>query len=143
MITFSNTIAIDRPVPDVFAYLSDLENVPEWNWAIDDTTQTTPGDPGVGTRYRQTRSTPRPVTEELEIVTLEEDDRLEVVGTLAEIPVRLTYLVDRTEAGTHLTNRVDLEPRGGMRLVARLASGQIERAVAENLGQLKSRLERA
>ena len=143
MITFSNSIAIDRPVSDVFAYLSDLENVPEWNWAIDDTTKTTPGDPGVGTRYRQTRSTPRPVTEELEITALDEGNRLEVVGTLAEIPVRLTYLVAETEAGTRLTNRVDLEPQGGMRLVAQLVSGRIERSVAENLGQLKSRLERA
>jgi uncharacterized membrane protein len=32
--TFENTVLIARPIEDVFAFLSDLENVPKWNYAI-------------------------------------------------------------------------------------------------------------
>jgi uncharacterized membrane protein len=28
--TFENTVMIARPIEDVFAFLSDLENVPKW-----------------------------------------------------------------------------------------------------------------
>jgi hypothetical protein len=141
MITFTNTIAIDRSVGDVFAYLADLEHVPEWNWAITSTEQVTAGEPEVGTRYLQTRSAPRPATEELEIDVLESYERIEVVGTLAEIPVRLSYELDQVESGTRLTNRVDLQPRGAARFATHVLSGRIESAVAHNLGQLKVRLE--
>ena len=34
MITFANTIDIDRQPGDVYEYLADLEPTPDWNWAI-------------------------------------------------------------------------------------------------------------
>ena len=34
MITFDNTIDIDRRPGGVYEYLADLEPTPEWNWAI-------------------------------------------------------------------------------------------------------------
>jgi len=34
MATFENTVTIQRPVEDVFAFLADFENVPTWNYAI-------------------------------------------------------------------------------------------------------------
>ncbi|HEY8202444.1 MAG TPA: SRPBCC family protein [Actinomycetota bacterium] len=57
--TFENTVTIERPAEDVFAFLADFENVPTWNYAVAETTKTSPGPVGVGTIYRQTRSTPR------------------------------------------------------------------------------------
>ena len=55
MITFTKVIRINRPAADIYAYVSDLENNPEWNWAIAETTKTTQVPITVGTRYRQTR----------------------------------------------------------------------------------------
>jgi len=43
MISFTNTIHIDRPMEEVYAYLSDLEHTPEWNWAITETKKATSG----------------------------------------------------------------------------------------------------
>ena len=34
MLEFENTIRIDRPVGEVFAFLSDFENIPKWNYYV-------------------------------------------------------------------------------------------------------------
>lgn len=141
MIRFTNTIEIDRPVDEVFAYLSDLEHTPEWNWAISETRKTTPGPVRVGTTYEQRRSIPKPAREHLEITALEPDQLLEVQGLLASIPAHLSYKLQGHGSRTTLVNTVELHPRAPLRLVAPVVAGRIERAVADNLGTLKTRLE--
>ncbi len=49
METFENTVTIQRPAEDVFAFLADFENIPRWNYAIAATKKTSPGPVGVGT----------------------------------------------------------------------------------------------
>jgi uncharacterized protein YndB with AHSA1/START domain len=63
MASFTNSVTIDRPVPEVFAFLADLQNVPRWNDAITETRKTTPGRVEVGTRFEQTREIPSPQRE--------------------------------------------------------------------------------
>ena len=59
MATFENTVVITRPIEEVFAFLSDLENVPKWNYAIVETRKVSEGPVGQGTVYRQVRSVPK------------------------------------------------------------------------------------
>lgn len=141
MINFTNTLHINRPVDEVYAYLSDLEHTPEWNWAINETRKTTPGPATVGTRYRQTRSVPQPGTEILEVTALETNEHIEVEGTLAQFAARLTYHLDERDGGTELTNTVNLEASGAVRLIAPALRNRINRAVADNLNELRNRLE--
>ncbi|MCP3855898.1 MAG: hypothetical protein GY698_14370 [Actinomycetia bacterium] len=141
MITFTNTIRINRPVADVYAYLSDLEHTPEWNWAITNTAKTTAGPVAVGTRYQQTRTSPRPETETLEITALDVDRHIEVRGTLAALPARLSYDLHEIDNATELTNTVTLEPHGPLRLAAPVMRISIKHAVADNLDKLKIRLD--
>jgi polyketide cyclase/dehydrase/lipid transport protein len=58
MDTFQNTVTIARPADEVFAFLADLRNIMEWNYAIARTVQTSPDPAGVGASYRQTRTIP-------------------------------------------------------------------------------------
>jgi len=58
MASFENTVTITRPVEEVFTYLADAENLPQWNYAIEQTRKISPGPVGVGTLYRQTRTLP-------------------------------------------------------------------------------------
>ena len=46
MQTFENTVTIQRPAGEVFAFLADFENIPKWNYAIEDTTKFPPGPSG-------------------------------------------------------------------------------------------------
>jgi Polyketide cyclase / dehydrase and lipid transport len=142
MIRFANTIDIAVEPSHVYAYLADLEHNPEWNWAIESTEKVTPGPIGVGTRYRQTRSVPRPGVEMLELTGLDPLRRIEVTGKLGPFDARLTYELAPSGSGTRLTNTADLEPPRPLGFVGGLFGGQIRASVAENLGTLKMVLER-
>jgi uncharacterized protein YndB with AHSA1/START domain len=141
MINFTNTVTIERPPGDVFSYVSDLEHVPEWNWAISETTKRTPGPIMVGTRYRQSRAVPRPATETLEITALDPDRRIEVRGVLAGMPAHLVYELEETGSGTMLTNAVRIGVEGPARMLTPILSLRISQAMASNLNDLKTELE--
>ena len=141
MISFTNTIRIRRSPVDVYAYLSDLEHTPEWNWAIAETTKTTKGPATVGTRYRQIRTVPEPATETIEIAALDANRHIEVQGTLAAMRARLDYELTEVADGTEIVNTVQLEPQGALRLTGPVLGPRIKSAVASNLVDLKTRLE--
>jgi uncharacterized protein YndB with AHSA1/START domain len=138
---FTNTITIRRPGEVVFDYLADLENLPRWNYAIEQTRKLTPGPVAVGSRYHQVRTVPARREEDLEVVELEPGRRLTVRGTLNTLPARLTYVLEPDGDTTVLTNDVELTASGRLALVAPLASRQIRAAVAANLDELRQILE--
>jgi len=138
---FSNTIVIDRPVHDVFEYVANLANVPQWNYAIVETRKLSEGPVGVGSRYFQLRSLPSPSEESLLVTEYEPDRRFAVEGDLGPLSGTLTYEFQETDGATRLTNSADLEAGGLARLAAPITTGRIREAVAANLEVLKSLLE--
>jgi carbon monoxide dehydrogenase subunit G len=48
---YENSVAINRPVEDVFAYMTCIENSPTWQNAVLEARQTSSGPLGVGTTY--------------------------------------------------------------------------------------------
>jgi carbon monoxide dehydrogenase subunit G len=142
MASFENTVTIQRPVEDVFAFLADFENVPAWNYAIVETKKLSPGPVGVGTTYRQTRSVPRSSEESFQVTVFEPASRLEVQGEIGPFKARLRYALEPTGSGTRLTNAVELESSGLLTFVAPLATSRVKSAVAANLDTLRQILER-
>ena len=138
---FTNTITINRPVADVYAYLTDLENLPRWNYAIQQTRKVSPGPVAVGTRYHQVRTVPTRQEESLEVVELDDGRRLVVRGTLNRLPARLDYDLEPAGRTTVLTNTVDLTLHAPLVLASSLATRQVRRAVAQNLAVLREVLE--
>lgn len=57
MLEFENTIRIDRPVDEVFAFLPDFENIPKWNYYVLEVRQLSESPIGIGTTYHQVRKT--------------------------------------------------------------------------------------
>jgi carbon monoxide dehydrogenase subunit G len=139
--TFENTVLIARPIEDVFAFLSDLENIPKWNYAIVETRKVSAGPVGVGTTYQQVRSVPNRSEERLEITTYHPPRQLEIRGQLGLFRSRLSYALDATGEGTQVTNTVEVQLRGPGRLLGRLAVPRVREAVAANLRKLKDLLE--
>jgi carbon monoxide dehydrogenase subunit G len=140
MASFENTVIIRRPVEEVFAFLADFENVPRWNFAIVETTKTSPGPVGVGTTYRQTRSVPTRSEERFEVTALEPPRRLKVQGQIGPFRARIGYLLEPAGSGTRLRNLVDLGSSGPLTLVAALATSRVKHAVAANLETLEQLL---
>ncbi|MBO0818610.1 MAG: SRPBCC family protein [Actinobacteria bacterium] len=142
MPAFENTVTINRPAEEVFAYLADAENIPRWNYAIEQTRKITPGPVGVGTVYRQTRTIPRRSQEEFEIVAFQPPGQLALDGTFGPFKARTSYLIEPITGGTSLTNRWDLElTPAPLRLLGPVAIPRVKAAVAENMRTLKHILE--
>ena len=141
MIRFTNTVEIERPIDDVFTYLSDLEHVPEWNWAVTATRKISEGQIGVGTEYLQARSVPEPTTETLRITAFEPPRTIAIEGTLGPFPARIGYRLQGVDGRTTVVNEVELDPPGIARLVAPIASRRIQNSVADYLHVLRTLLE--
>ena len=142
MAAFENTVTITRPVEEVFTYLADAENLPQWNYAIEQTRKISPGPVGVGTVYRQTRTLPGRSQEDFEIVVFQPPGQLALDGTFGPFKARASYLLEPAASGTTLTNKWDLQPTSApLRLLGPLAIPKVRSAVAENLRTLKQILE--
>ncbi|WP_162002703.1 SRPBCC family protein [Streptomyces sp. CB01881] len=139
---FENTLTVDAPVGEVFAYLARPENPPRWNHALDTTEQTSRGPIGVGSTYRQTRTIPRPAEEHFRVVEHDPPNLLTMDGDFGPFSgtatYRLTPLDDHT---TRLVNTCRLTAPGALKAVAAIAGPRIKHAVAKNLDALKNILE--
>ena len=138
---FNNTITIDRPVDEVFAFLAHFENLPRWNHAIGETRKTSLGPVGMGARYEQTRTIPTRSVETFEVTAFEPDQTLAISGTLGPFPGRFTYKLESMGNLTRLVNTVELEPSGLVSIVAPVMMSPIKAAVAVDLDELKQVLE--
>jgi hypothetical protein len=140
--TFENTVTIHRPAEEVFAFLAEFENIPRWNYAIEETSKASAGPVGVGTKYRQTRSIPGRSTEEFEVTVFQPASRLAIHGQIGPFQATIGYELVSTAGATRLVNSVELDPsQAKLRLLAPVVTPKIKAAVAQNLGKLKLVLE--
>lgn len=138
MIEFENTIVIQRPVEEVFAFVSDFENVPKWNYYVQQVTRTSNGPAGADTTYHQVRKSDQ---QDLKIIDYKPGQQVTVKTLPGSRPALERRLVFEAEGeGTRISDRWQLES-GRPRLLERLAAGRVKRAVFENLQKLKELLE--
>jgi uncharacterized membrane protein len=138
VLEFENTIRIDRPIEEVFAFLSDFENLPKWNYYVLEVRQLSDGPIGVGTTYHQVRKT----DEQDFRITEFEPDHTVAVKTLPQSSPRLEMRFTLYEEGntTLVRDEWKLETRRPA-ILEKLAGGRVRSAVAENLAKLKELLE--
>jgi hypothetical protein len=139
--TFANAITIERPRRDVYWFLAHLENIPTWNYAIDETVPVSDDPVAVGKVYRQIRSVPYRAEERFEITNLEPNLALEIEGKFGPLHETLTYELEDRGSATLLTNTVQLEARGLAKIAAAISVGRLQQAMAANLDILKKILE--
>ena len=138
MLEFENTIHIDRPVDEVFGFLSDFENIPKWNYYVLEVRQLSESPIGVGTTYHQVR---RSDEQDFQIIEFEPNHSLAVKTLPHSSPSfeRKFTLYEEGDA-TRLRDQWKLDT-GRPALLERLARGRVKSAVAENLAKLKELLE--
>ncbi len=138
MLEFENTIRIDRPVDEVFAFLSDFENIPKWNYYVLEVRQLSDSPIGVGTTYHQLRKTDE---QDFRIIEFEPNHTV-AVKTLPQSSPRLEMRFTLYEEGntTRVRDQWKLDT-GRPTILERLAGGRVKSAVAENLTKLKELLE--
>ena len=135
---FENTIRIERPVEEVFAFLSDFENIPKWNYYVLEVRQLSENPIGVGTTYHQIRKTDE---QDFRIIEFEPNHTV-AVKTLPQSSPDLEMRFTLYEEGgtTRIRDEWKLDT-GSPTILERLVRRRVKSAVAENLAKLKELLE--
>jgi uncharacterized membrane protein len=138
MIRFENTITIDCPLEEVFAFVSDFENVPRWNYNVDQVRKTKEGPITVGTTFHQIRKSDE---EDFSVVEYRPGEAVTIrtaAGTRPFVEMRFTFA--RGAEATEVTDAWKLDS-GLPGFVEILGREQVRAAVMQNLKKLKQLLE--
>ena len=139
---FETHVRIRRPIEDVFAYLSDPANFPDWNSAVHAvrTTSETPKD--AGSTYSMERELPNGRAEnELEIVALDSPREFTIRTTSGPTPFRYRYQLSSENGETIVSLDAEVELEGAAAFAAPLARRAVKRGVDDNFAGLKRILE--
>ncbi|HKZ86865.1 MAG TPA: SRPBCC family protein [Anaerolineae bacterium] len=138
MFAFENTIVIDRPIEEVFAFVVDLPSLPKWNYYVLSVSPTSPKPGAVGSTYRQIRKNDE---QDLKISQLE-PNRLLVVETIppSRPELRREIMFEAQGDSTRIIDMWQLD-MGVPKLLEPLAANRAKSGVRENLEKLKVLLE--
>jgi carbon monoxide dehydrogenase subunit G len=137
---YRRTIEIARPPEDVFAFVTDLDNLPRWQPTVRELSWD--GEVAEGSTFEETREMlGRRATSRLEVTRL--DRPREFAIRVVEGPVRLTvrHLFEASGDGTRLTLEAEGESGRLLRLAAPLAERAAARQARHDLDRLRTLLE--
>jgi uncharacterized membrane protein len=143
MSTTSLTVTIKRPVEDIFAVLTHLENAAKWSRAVEERLLT-PGPMGVGTQRRATVPTfGGRTTENVMELTEFEPNRKLAMRSISGFPFEVRISIDFVPVGdgTRLDWLVSFEPGGLLKPTAPLLAAVYKRSFAKDLQKLKALME--
>jgi carbon monoxide dehydrogenase subunit G len=137
---YSRTIEIGRPPHEVFAFLTDLENLTRWQPTVREVRWE--GELRVGSRFEETREMlGRRATSTLEVVALDPGREFSIRVVEGPIPLEVRHLLEPAAGGTRLALEVEGEAAGLMRLAAPIAERAAARQAGQDLATLKGILE--
>jgi uncharacterized protein YndB with AHSA1/START domain len=142
MIDRSDSITINRPVAEVFAYVADTANDPAWHTDILEARKTSDGPIGTGTTWHQRIKPFMGISEATAEVVAFEPLRMEVLrGVAGPMQPTATYLFEPADGGTRFTRRVQIEVSGMMRLMQPIMRMMMPKRNAGFVANLKRVLE--
>jgi uncharacterized protein YndB with AHSA1/START domain len=139
-VRFEAQIDIDRPPEDVFAALTDIGRLPEWQRSV--VSAEMEGQPGVGARLRETR---RLMGREgklvSEVTEYDPPNRFSFRSIEGPIPMTVTHTLEPSGGGTRLEVVGEATPKGMLRLAAGKIQKTAESEFHGDLERLKALLE--
>jgi uncharacterized membrane protein len=137
-----SSVLIARPIADVFAYVADFRNDPQWRSEVRDMRYLSDGPVGVGTRLRETSALlGRLVVTESVIPVFEMNARVDFDSVSGPFRVRGSRTFAAVVDGTRLTYELEWQPVGMYRLVAPMVAGMYQRTVDRYLARVAAILE--
>jgi uncharacterized membrane protein len=133
---------INRPVDEVFAVLSNVENNPKWSSAALEAETISAGPIGVGTRARFVgKFLGRRIESESEITEFEPNRKLAFQNTSGPFPFRASMTFEGFEGGTRVKATFEAEPGGFFKLAEPLFVSMGKRQFENDLANLKDLME--
>jgi carbon monoxide dehydrogenase subunit G len=142
MAKFEINLVINRPIEEVFGFISNAENLPLWRASALEIKRTSSEPFGIGSVFKARFSfLGRPFYGDLTIIAHEPHEKYgtKVVG--GPFPLEARYTLAPAESGTQLTLVIEGEPGGFFKLAEPLVVSMAKRAYEADLHNLKEMLE--
>lgn len=142
MIKVVGSVVINRPIADVFAYVTDLSTHAKWQAGLVEAAQTSTGPIGVGTTYRYvTLLAGQRLDTAGEITEYEPNSKYSFKATSGPILLKGGFTFETAADGTKVRMFVEGEPGGFFKLAEPLLNSMVRRQLETSLGNLKDVLE--
>jgi uncharacterized protein YndB with AHSA1/START domain len=138
----SDSITIDRPVDEVWAYVTDVTNDPAWHTDILEATKMSEGPICTGTVWHARFKPAMGISEgDMRVVTFEPDRRQVMKGDIGPMHPTLTYFFEASDAGTTFTRHVQISVSGWMKIMSPMMGMMLPKQNKGFLANLKRVLE--
>ena len=144
MLRFEDEVTIRRPVADVFRFVADLSNTPLWQGGVVRSAPITAGPARVGAMFEEdVKVAWFHVPTRCVITELETNQRVVFEATSSPLEYRGEFRFESVDGGTRLHVRGSGRMRGLWRLLEPVLQADATRTVKDEVGRIKSHLERA
>ena len=128
----SSEIVIKRPRDEVFAFLADPENDPQWRTGVLDLKRVSGG--GIGARYAQGVKGPggRRIPADIEITELTPSETIAFQTVTGPVRPRGRYQLTVVDGGTRVRFELEADVNGLKRLIAPM----VQKSMNKEVGQL-------
>ncbi|MEW5829163.1 MAG: SRPBCC family protein [Chloroflexota bacterium] len=144
MFKFTKSVFISRSQKDVFDFLSNPANMPQWQSAVESAEWTSTGVPDVGSTYKAVVKMPGGKSENIfEITHWAPPNRYSYKSVKFAIPgsINSSFTLTPKDSGTQLTFEAQLETAGIFKIAERVLGKQAEKAEGNTIETLKQLLE--
>jgi len=142
MIHIEESITINRPIEEVFAYVSDFRTISQWQSGVVDVRLTPEGPVGVGTRATFVRVfLGRHLEMTAEMLEYEPPTKQTFKTISGPMPTTVSRRFEPTAEGTKVSMVIEAQAGGLFALAEPLVGRSLGRAVEADLGTLKDLLE--
>jgi len=141
---FVQSEIINRPVAEVFAFLSNFENNAQWEPSVLEAHQVSSEPMQVGTKLSEIRKfMGRQVASNYEVIGYETNRKFAVQSVSGPIQVKASYTFEPTESGTKITDTAEFEIHGFFKLMAPLFGMMVRNQMESNFRKIKEIFERS
>ena len=142
MAKFEISTVINRPLEEVFAVMSNAENISKWQSGTIEAEKTSDGPIGVGTTWRTvSRFLGRRIESESEITEYELNRKFVFKSKSGPIQFEVRMTFERVEGGTRINTKFEAEIGGFFKLAEPLVMSMGKRQLEGDFANLKDLME--
>ena len=142
MITHQSKVWINRPVDDVFAFVSNKENDLQWQHGLVEVHQM-PGPVGVGTQIDEVYSfLGRKMDGKLEVTEYVPGKKIATKSIGGPFHIQYAYSLQAGNGGTQFTIDMEMKPDGFFSLAEPIVGANLKKSLDTDVASLKQVLEK-
>ena len=143
MFTADADVTINRPLEEVFAFVSTAAEFPRWQKAVVESRQTSDGPPGLGAKGVNVRKVMgQNIETNWEVTAYKANGGYTVKSTTGgPVAYELTYTFTVVEGGTRVQANLQAEAKGPLKVMEGMIAGGVKEEFLEDHQHLKTLLE--